>query len=139
MLLLEYLWPFKDFPGDPREHRRNIAQSLERTIQNQQRIVGNRFKSANQTITLAGTLTLAHGLLDMPNIAWAALENTTTELGYPVGDVVFASLVDFSIVPDATNLNIRYASVAPTIPNKTTGVKTAITPASWEAIFYAEV
>lgn len=38
-LELEYQYAIEDFPGDPREHRRKIAQSVARTILNQQEIL----------------------------------------------------------------------------------------------------
>ena len=35
---LQYLYPLRDFPGDPREHRRRLAESQLRSIENTQQI-----------------------------------------------------------------------------------------------------
>lgn len=97
------------------------------------------FVSSGQTITAAGALTLAHGLGTTPTLLAATLVNTTAELGYSIGDkfALFNSNV-LSIVPDATNLNIRFGSVGPfAIPHKTTGVATTITNADWNIVFSA--
>lgn len=100
-----------------------------------------RFESAQQTITLGGSYTIAHGLSARPE--WIAIEYecTTAEHNYSVGDRVPAPVFDvpttgvitgFSIVPDATNLNVRMAPVnAPFILNKTTGAVAQITTTSW--------
>lgn len=100
----------------------------------------NAFVSANQTITSAGSLTIAHGLSSTPEFVLMALVCTTAQAGYSVNDVVFVNDlsanqndVGVSIVPDGTNLNVRYGSKASvfTIPNKTTGDATALTNANW--------
>lgn len=105
------------------------------------------FISAQQTITAAGGLTLAHGLGVIPlrslNIL---LVNTTGEGNYVAGDITpyFSSTPPanqgVAVVPDATNLNIRYGSTANTftIPNKNTGAALNITNANWNAVFLAE-
>jgi hypothetical protein len=95
------------------------------------------FVSADQTITLAGALTLAHGLGTAPRITGVRLVCQTAELGYSVGDTVQVEGDIASNVPDATNLNIRYRSVATSVCHKTTGVLTAITAANWKARFFA--
>lgn len=107
------------------------------------------YTSANQTITAAGTLTLAHGLGGMPTMIQVRLKCLTAELGYSVGDEV---MIDFfggyqggntgqalSIVPDATNLNIRYGGAANVfgLPNKATGIIANATNASWAMIVRA--
>jgi hypothetical protein len=109
------------------------------------------YVSAAQTITAAGALTLAHGLGATPTVFQVILKCVSTELNYSVNDlVVCGNLADFSknygvsIVPDATNLNIRYAVGTTSdatfgIPNKTTGSVNSITNAKWNAIFYAWV
>lgn len=103
------------------------------------------FTSANQTITSAGTLTLAHGLSGAPEIVGTYLVNITAEHGYAVGDVVAvgeyigSSERGTSLVIDATNLVIRYSSSAAVfnVLNKTTGTSAAITPANWRTRFVA--
>lgn len=107
-----------------------------------------RYFSGDQTITSAGSLTLAHGLGVRPRRFWVELKNSTAEGNYSVGDIVAVAPTEFfganqggaSIVPDATNLNIRYASAGNVwdVPNKTTGAALSITNASWRARFYAE-
>lgn len=100
----------------------------------------NTFVSTDQTITLAGALTLAHGLGVAPRAIKLALVCQTAELGYSIGDVLMdvSSRTICSIVVDATNLNIRMmdsANVA--ITNKTTGVRAGFTAANWKARFTA--
>jgi hypothetical protein len=107
------------------------------------------YTSPDQTITSAGSLTLAHGMGSIPKLVQASLKCTTTDLGYSVGDEVFVSggqdaygstvSVGVSIVPDATNLNIRFGSNAGAfaILNKTTGTLGAITNGSWSFVVRA--
>jgi hypothetical protein len=95
------------------------------------------FVSADQTITGAGSLTLAHGLGSAPRLVQPAFVCQTAELGYSIGDVTFPYTAVVSCVPDATNLVIRYLSGALSVVNKTTGAYTAITPANWKARFLA--
>jgi len=100
----------------------------------------NTFVSSDQTITLAGALTLAHGLGTAPRDVSLALVCQTAELGYSVGDVLMgvSPRTIASIVVNATNLNIRFfdsANVA--IVNKTTGARSSFTAANWKARFFA--
>ena len=104
------------------------------------------FESAEQTITSAGSLTLAHGLGVEPKLVSVILVCQTAEFGYSVGDKVFVPWQEsytlnsgVSIVGDATNLNIRYGSYVNVfiVVHKTTGAATGITVANWKAIFRA--
>lgn len=105
------------------------------------------FTSSNQTITAAGALTLAHALGVMPTLVQVRLKCTTAELGYSIGDEVIANPMvshtsssrGVSVVPDATNLNIRFGSDANSLSviRKDTGAIADITNASWAAIFKA--
>lgn len=107
------------------------------------------YNSGGQTITSAGTLTLAHGLGAVPAIVQCRLICGTTDLGYSVNDEVY---VDFgplsnttsrgaSVVPDATNLNIRFGSdsFAFSLLNKGTGTVGNATNSSWTIRFLAYV
>ena len=97
------------------------------------------FVSTGQTITLAGALTLAHGLGAAPRIYQLRMICQTAELGYSIGDILAYGAIHniASIVPDATNLNVRYNSAIWTVPHKTTGVSTNITAANWKVRFQA--
>lgn len=105
------------------------------------------FQSADQTITSAGALTLAHGLGRSPVMLQIVLKCTTIDLNYAVNDLLFVPIFDdnaaamqgASVIPDATNLNVRYGSSASAwvIPNKTSGARGGITNGSWVAIFRA--
>ncbi len=108
------------------------------------------FTSADQTITAAGALTIAHGLGYTPGSVWFALVNQSAEAGYTSGQVVFiggsqtTSVVavqndGYSAIVDGTNLTIRYGSDASTftIPHATTGAATAITDNKWNCRFFA--
>lgn len=107
------------------------------------------YESAQQTITAAGALTLAHGLGVKPKLYLVVLQCTTAELGYSIGDemllnpslsVAGGSLGQgVSIVPDATNLNVRIGNNS-TIFNllrKDTGAIATITNANWKLVFRA--
>jgi len=106
---------------------------------------GTVFTSADQTIIAAGALTLAHGLGFVPKDIWLALVCQSAEFGYSVNDVVVLAVsagnaYGCSIVPDATNLNIRFGSyVKPfALIHKSTGASgNEITVASWKVRFYA--
>jgi len=103
------------------------------------------FTSSEQTITSAGPLTLAHSLSATPGLISVQLICKTTQHNYSVDDVIFVVLSSpgnnrgVSIVPDGTNLNIRYSSAsgAFNIPDKTSGADSEITNGSWKAIFRA--
>ena len=106
-----------------------------------------RYFSGDQTITAAGSLTLAHGLGAVPKEIWCEIKCTTAEFNYSIGDIVAmppfyydsVNTHNASIVPDATNLNIRFTSPANTYlaPNKTTGALANLTNTSWRVRFYA--
>lgn len=107
-------------------------------------VLSKIYTSPAQTITSGGTLTLAHGMGTTPRLIQAYLKCTTTDVGYSVGDEVFVSggqdaygstvSTGVSVVPDATNLNIRFGSNAGAfaVLNKGTGTLGAITNGSWE-------
>ncbi len=98
------------------------------------------FQTADQTITSAGSLTIAHGLGRNPIGFEGFLKCTTAELGYSIGDITPVGLnspsggaTGAAITSDATNVFVRYGSAANAfgILNKTTGAGTAITNGSW--------
>lgn len=103
------------------------------------------FTSSDQTITAAGSLTIAHGLGTAPTLVTARLKCTTAEYGHSVGDVVEVGVGSayqgtdrgMSVIADATNVNIRFGASNPTVAHKTTGVQSSITPASWKLIIKA--
>jgi hypothetical protein len=97
-------------------------------------------QTADQTITQAGALTIAHGLGRIPVLMHGFLRCVTTEANYAVGDIVpvplgsmGAAVYSATVVPDATNLNVRYANNATPfyVIDKTTGSPAGITPAKW--------
>lgn len=107
--------------------------------------IASRFTSTDQVITSAGALTLAHGLGVIPyQVIWS-LVCVTADQNYVAGDQVFtagsfqATNQGVSIVPDATNLNIRFGSQANVfnVINKTTGATNNIVLANWRIRFLA--
>lgn len=111
-----------------------------------------RTASSLQAITDAGALTIAHNLSGTPTNWYVLLRCKTAELNYSVGDKLRASFTQdsannqgVSVVPDATNLEIRFGSGSGagssvfTVINKTTGAGANITNANWEVIFVAEL
>lgn len=103
------------------------------------------FQSTAQTITAAGSLTLAHSLGRQPILCFAELSCTSADGNYSSGDEVYIALGrtdsarGVSVVPDATNLNIRFGSAANTfsILNKTTGGDLNIDNTKWTITFRA--
>ena len=103
------------------------------------------YTSAEQTITSAGSLQLAHGLGAKPELVQFRLKCQTAELGYSIGDEVCfdnsASDKGVSCVIDATNINIRFSSALKAfyLLNKTTGNTNEITNSYWKLIVKAWV
>jgi hypothetical protein len=104
--------------------------------------------SANQTITAAGSLTLAHGLSTAPKFYQVFLEAQANVLGYASGDIVGignhhtqdgTASQGVSVVLDATNLNLKYGQTSNTFSvfRKDTGVSAGITNSDWELIIKA--
>jgi hypothetical protein len=109
------------------------------------RKIGPEFTSSDQTITSAGSLTIAHGLGVVPTHVYAALVCQTAEANYSANDVVFYQQDDsaasrgYTCVVDSTNLNIRFGSAgsAFSLLNKNTGSSAALTNGNWKIRFYA--
>lgn len=105
------------------------------------------YTSPQQAITSAGTLTLAHLLTSVPLIVTVTLHCVTGEAGYTAGQEFDAGFFSYdgtvergcSVLKDATNLTVRFASPANVyfVPHATTGVATALTNANWTVIFKA--
>ena len=110
-------------------------------------VLTEKFTSSDQVITAAGQLILPHSLSDTPAMVTILLICQTDELGYTAGDIVClqdtghgtAINVGISIIMDATNLTIRFASDAKTfnIINASTGAGTEITNVNWKIRFIA--
>lgn len=105
------------------------------------------YESPGQTITAGGSLTLAHGHGRVPE-QWALyLVCTSGEAGFSTNDVLLlghqsyheAGPVSYgaTVVPDATNLNIRFGAASTTFTalRKDTGVIASLTNANWTAVF----
>lgn len=105
------------------------------------------FESAAQTLTAAGALTIAHGLGRKPILVIGVLKNAIAEQNYSIGDEFFIPLgapdngatQGIAVIPDATNLNVRFANNANmfNVINKTTGALAAITNANWTLLLRA--
>lgn len=117
-----------------------------RTIPNTASIpITKRFVSAQQTITAGGSLTIAHGLGAAPVITTIEFVCVAADAGYAIGDRIqrypgaagIGGGSSVEVWPDATNLNIRFGSLAFNAANKTTGAQTALTLTSWRAVFGA--
>lgn len=111
------------------------------------------FTSAEQTISNAGSLTIAHGLGRAPALVSASLICKIASENYAVGDVInlvgtispaggtavqsgFSMFVDSG---DTTNIKIRFTNETNPMRvfNKTTGVGAAVPNASWRLIIRA--
>ena len=107
------------------------------------------FESTVQTITSGGALTIAHGLGAIPDRIQVWLECAIAERNYSVGDrlPINSHLMatgtgnnkGASVVPDATNLNVRYG-LDPSVfdlLDKNTGGAFSGTNANWRLILRA--
>ena len=112
-------------------------------------IFSKSFTSTQQTITAAGGLTLAHSLGAVPKIVTATLHCTTGENNYSAGDEIIihtgpmdspATNRGMSVVPDATNINIRFGSQSPATfvgLDKSSGAGVGLTNTNWTLIIKA--
>lgn len=112
-------------------------------------VFSESFTSAEQTITGAGSLTLAHGLSAAPTLVQARLICKTAELNYSVNDELIINPLmgndagsgsrGLAIVMDSTNINIRFGNSNPTFKaiDKTSGNVSDITNANWRLIINA--
>lgn len=104
------------------------------------------YDSGQQAITAAGSLTLAHGLGAKPKLCTVVLQCLTAEHGYSIGDEAMCAQTrqtaggggdrGVSLVPDAANLNIRFAASATAfnLLHKTTGAAVEVTNANWALV-----
>lgn len=106
------------------------------------------FNSSAQTITSAGTLTLAHGLGSIPKFVTTFLTCTTNDSNFTAGKIlclynissaVGASSQGAAIVVDATNLTLQFSSNSSvySVPNFSGGTNANLTNTSWTASFSA--
>lgn len=100
------------------------------------------YDSGAQTVTTGGALTLAHGLGVTPATSEieCTLTNVTNQANWTTGQVMkipyggyqnAAESNNFTMQPDATNLNLQYGSTAIAGVNRTTGAIATLTPANW--------
>jgi hypothetical protein len=108
--------------------------------------ITQRFESAQQTITSGGSLTIAHGLGVQPKLWAAFIQCTSAEFGYSVGyelevpaeaNASFVSPI--AIVPDATNMNVRFGSNASVfyVNNFTDGTSAQLKNTKWKFVVRA--
>ena len=105
------------------------------------------FVSAEQTITAAGALTIAHGLGASPSLIQGRYICKTAEHNYSIGDELIVSLTPIesslsygmAAIPDATNISIRFGSHTNNaiILDKTTGALANMTNANWKLVVRA--
>ncbi len=103
-------------------------------------------QTADQTITSAGLLTIAHGLGRTPIAIHAFLKNVTTQAEYVAGDIIAISISTWSetnagvnsprgvsVYADSTNLYVRFTNTANVFAatSKTAGNYTILTNANW--------
>lgn len=105
------------------------------------------YVSPEQTITLTGALTLAHGLGVKPKVIDYHLVCKTAEAGYSVGDEVKlvganyytagGSASGISVILNETNLIIRYGNAPYFLINAATGAAVQLTSANWRLVVRA--
>lgn len=104
-------------------------------------IFTKEFVSTDQTLTLAGLLTLAHGFGAVPKFLKFEFVCQTAELGYSINDVTpinisimsgGASNSGSAATYDATNIYIRMGAATYDLIRKDNGVRVAATTANWK-------
>ena len=105
------------------------------------------FTSTNLVITAAAQVVNAHGLGAMPSLVQGRLKCTSADLSYSSGDEVIIHLGNYdsaggfgvSVVPDATNITLRYSSTANVfqLVEKSTGNVGTIDATKWVFIVRA--
>lgn len=104
------------------------------------------FVSTEQTITIGGPLSLAHGLGAIPKDFTYRLVCKVADAGWAVNDEVKISVgIDVTGTTshgaggsvDATNVYVRYAATSIVAHNKSTGASANLTPASWRLVVRA--
>jgi hypothetical protein len=106
------------------------------------------FTSAEQTITVGGTLTIPHGLTNTPLWIQTILVCKTTEYGYSANDEIFHPLNPHfpasgsaahgaTITIDGTNISVQVGTATPQINRRdgTAGNVVNITAANWRFKF----
>lgn len=105
-----------------------------------------KFTSSQQTVTLGGALTIAHGLGAIPFGVelWGVC--TSADLGYSTNDTLpltgggdAGTGIGISIVADATNLNVRYTTSTIAMIVKNTGAFSSINLTKWKWVYKAYV
>lgn len=106
-----------------------------------------RADSGANVITTAGQIVYAHGLGVVPFLTIITLKCLTAEHGYSIGDVIIVNNASndvgsgstsiargLSIIPDATNITLRYGAGGTVFGyvNKSTGASVALVNANWE-------
>lgn len=109
---------------------------------------GPRFQSTAQVPTANTAIApIAHGFTPTPVRCWAYLVNTTTQLGYAVGDTVqlngsasqtAATGIGITVYTTATGIGAVIGAQGIAIINKGTNTVTAITAADWNLFLVAE-
>lgn len=98
------------------------------------------YESAQQTYTLGGLLTLAHGLGVKPKLYAVFLQCTTADSGWAIGDEIpqfqsnGAGNKGIVIWADATNLNVRMGTTVVDYLNKGNGSGVTLTASSWKVV-----
>lgn len=108
------------------------------------------FESSDQTITAAGALTVAHGLGVQPKLYRSYLKCVIASEGYSIDDEVevesylegsggTAASRGISVVPDGTNLNVRFGSSVDVfiVLNKSSGGRDDTDLPNWKLVLRA--
>lgn len=103
-----------------------------------------KYESAETAIPAAATAaSVSHGLGAVPSSWSVVMRCKTTDAGYAVGDEIVVTTTNgdtgqqITAFSNATTLGIIRAATALAVANKSTGVQTIITNASWKYVFRA--
>jgi len=107
------------------------------------------FATTAQTVTTAGTLTIAHGLSATPTELCAYAQCTTAQEGFSIGDRVWpdgliytqnsVANYNWQLSADATNITVKFGAGGLLFKNESTGAIAAMTDGNWQLYVIARV
>ena len=109
-------------------------------------VFSQAYTSSDQTITAAGSLTLAHGFGTTPTLIQCRLKCSSAQFNYSENDEVVTEVYDHagsnrgvSVVLNSSNILVRFGSASNTfqVRDKTTGAAGSITNGNWKLIVKA--
>lgn len=97
-----------------------------------------RFVSSATALSLGNFISATHGLAGKPQYVRAVLVCVATEKGYAVGDEADIESATMTASANATTVYLSTSTVTPSILDRNSNTKSAITAVKWNAKIYAQ-